>query len=61
MTTTYTMRVNPDELLRWKAAARRAELGLSAWIRAIVDVAAADGDEEQLLFARPAPSNPEAR
>jgi hypothetical protein len=52
MTTTMNMRVDPKEIRRWKAAAKRAGLGLSAWIRSILDVAASDGDDELSLFTR---------
>jgi hypothetical protein len=52
MTTTFNMRLSPEEHRRWKAAAKRAGLKLAAWVRSILDVAAADGDEELLLFAR---------
>ena len=44
------IRVTEDQRKRWVAAARRAGLSLSAWLRGLADAAAGPADEN-----RPAP------
>jgi len=53
--------VTPEQLLAWRAAAKRASLSLAAWIRAACDAAIAPAPREARHVLPPAATPRKAR